>query len=46
MDFMQMLIPCLAWKQTLANQMFSIPDFDETDVYYGGASSYSSWHYC
>jgi len=34
-----------SWKSTLANQMYFVPDFDETSGYYGGQSSYSGWYY-
>ena len=30
------------WKDTLASEMYFIPDFDETDGYYGAASSVSA----
>lgn len=33
------------WKNTLANQMYFIPDFDETAGYYGGEESYPGWYY-
>ena len=33
------------WKASFANQMFFIPDFDETTGYYGGEDAYDGWYY-
>ncbi|MCJ1312879.1 hypothetical protein MMC25_006555 [Agyrium rufum] len=33
-----------SWKESLANQMYFIPDFDETGGYYGDESSIEGWY--